>query len=230
MDETGGVVTEIVRNDSALYVRKLSQLEIEIVSDDSIVAPTTAVVTLDGTGLKEQPSTNGVATFRDIMPGRYVARVAFPAFPGVPSPSVQRNVDVLAGSMHSSIRMPRILDFVKVGCASADQSAGHSAIFGRVADSSGLRASAQLTLRWQDRPQKFTNRNHDGVLNWVERSFVTNTTSTGLFLFCGVPNRIVSITAVGAAGRATYKLSLDEKKTSFTVPIVLGSAPPPKPE
>ena len=117
---SGGEVTSIIRRDSVLYESLGNEVVVQVVGGDSLVRPSAAVLSLDGTDYRARANDAGRIELSPVLPGAYRASVRTAAMDALGMPAVVLDVVSGARARVDTVRLPPAGTMLEVIVADVD--------------------------------------------------------------------------------------------------------------
>jgi hypothetical protein len=216
---TGGEVTRVTRGDSLIFQASGPSIVVQVVSRDSLIAPRSAIITLDGTDYAGHADSLGRVVISPVLAGRYSAHMHTPLMDTLRTPPVIAELETHAAtSTHvDSLMLPTSRDVAAGACPKNSIQDGDGMLHGRVIDSHARAIErAQVTVTWTGEISTTGGRfaEHDGTLAAL-------TDANGLWRACGVPiNTALTIRVTADSGTDLRRARLVDGESLGSIELI----------
>jgi hypothetical protein len=219
---TGGEVNRVSRHDTLVYRRTGPRISLQVVARDSLMRPSHARLTLEGTDYQATADDAGQINLTPVLGGRYRGRVTTAFMDSLGMPAIEHEVEATETAHIDTVFLPRARDALNAACPRDSVRNGEGMLHGRVRDERARPIiGAAVTITWQT-GFAFVAGGGSNVLDHREHTLGALTDDNGYWRLCGVPReQAVVIRAATDSGSDTQKARLERHEDFAAVDLVL---------
>ena len=217
VQESGGQVDRVMRNDSLLYRGVGDTLLVQLLADDVLARTDGATLKLVGTEYSAKADARGLVTLTPVIEGEYTARVSTVLTDSLGLDAVEHTIYVLSRARPDTIVLPKAREIIRTVCPLDSLRFGGGILRGTVRDErrQPLKEVA-VTVSWKE--SVVTNAAGFG---WRDRTRGVFTDDDGGWQMCGVPtNWNLVVKVVGDAGTEGRSVAVDANRPYMPVDLV----------